>query len=285
MTQPNSNQRSNTATGPSLRRIVVFTSSPPLISTLEAIQAITARYPAWPMLVLEDTPRRLPRRVYVRRKVRRLWREPLSYPLELIVQLWQRQRKTTTEPTRPLTLDELCNPMIQNRVVNYRDGSAAEALRVFMPWLGISLGAPILPSELFDGPKIGTINIHKSLLPDYRGMPPGFWELYDGAPTSGVSIHWVNQGLDTGDLVDQVPCPIEPCTTPQSLSQQLDALTIPLLLGTLARLDADERPATPQAATRTPTRSRPPFLVRRALERRLRKRCRSLRDSTKDCVT
>src|SRR5262249_59348759 len=59
-----------------------------------------------------------------------------------------------------------------------------EAIRVLTECnadLGIVLGTRILKRTTFSVPKLGSINLHKGKVPEYRGTPPGFWELYDGA--------------------------------------------------------------------------------------------------------
>jgi methionyl-tRNA formyltransferase len=67
--------------------------------------------------------------------------------------------------------------------------------------LGIALGAPILKPALFELPRLGTINLHKGRLPDYRGMPPAFWEMQNGESSVGCTVHKVEAGLDTGDII------------------------------------------------------------------------------------
>ena len=68
---------------------------------------------------------------------------------------------------------------------------------------------------------MGSINLHKGKAPIYRGMPPGFWELYDGATTAGVTVHHVATKLDAGDIVDTGEVAISPRDTPDSLLEKL----------------------------------------------------------------
>jgi methionyl-tRNA formyltransferase len=63
-----------------------------------------------------------------------------------------------------------------------------------------------IPASVLRVPRLGFLNYHPSLLPAYRGPVPLFWQLRDGAPT-GVTIHWLDEGLDTGDLVAQTEVP------------------------------------------------------------------------------
>lgn len=66
-----------------------------------------------------------------------------------------------------------------------------------------------IPSELLRVPKRGFLNVHPSMLPDYRGPSPIFWQLHEGETHTGVSIHWMDAEFDTGPLAEQrlVPLP------------------------------------------------------------------------------
>ncbi len=61
----------------------------------------------------------------------------------------------------------------------------------------------ILIKELIDIPKFGSINLHPSLLPLYRGMSPQHWPIINGDSETGVSIHFIDEGVDTGDIIIQ----------------------------------------------------------------------------------
>ncbi|MFN8489773.1 MAG: formyltransferase family protein [Caldilineaceae bacterium] len=62
-----------------------------------------------------------------------------------------------------------------------------------------------IPATLLTIPPLGFLNVHPSLLPDYRGPAPLFWQLRNGAPHSGVTVHWMDENLDTGDIAEQAP--------------------------------------------------------------------------------
>lgn len=61
----------------------------------------------------------------------------------------------------------------------------------------------LLKPELFEIPKYGTINIHPSYLPEYRGPKPCFWQYHDTILNSGVTVHYIDKGEDTGDIILQ----------------------------------------------------------------------------------
>jgi len=259
------------------RKLVVFCgeSAPP--STVEAVEAVAETYPHWRILIVQGNRRRVGAWGYLKGKLRRLLTQPVSYPLELACQvlarLRPRARRSLGGHVRFPTLDEIGRENVEFFSADcIHDRHVMEKVRQFDPWLGLSLAAPILEPMLFETPELGTINVHKSLLPNYRGMPPGFWELFDGAEQTGVSIHWVSESLDAGDIVEQRAIPIPSYATPGSLGPLLDVAATELLLTVLKRLDAGERPRTPQGRAETPTRSRPAWLVARSLRRRLIRR-------------
>src|SRR5262249_23755513 len=66
-------------------------------------------------------------------------------------------------------------------VGNLNSPAAIRALTACNADLGIVVGTRILKRTTFNVPKLGSINLHKGKTPEYRGIPPGFWELYDGA--------------------------------------------------------------------------------------------------------
>ncbi len=66
----------------------------------------------------------------------------------------------------------------------------------------------LLPREIFDKPRYGTINVHPSLLPQYRGANPWFWIYYYMESKSGVTIHRIDEYEDHGDILAQASFPI-----------------------------------------------------------------------------
>ena len=66
----------------------------------------------------------------------------------------------------------------------------------------------IISNEIFEIPNKGCINIHPSLLPYYRGMSPQHYPIINGESETGVSVHFVDEGIDTGDIIVQKKIPI-----------------------------------------------------------------------------
>lgn len=95
----------------------------------------------------------------------------------------------------------------------------------------------ILPKEILDMPKYGCINVHASLLPKYRGAAPIQWAVIDGEKETGVTTMYMNEGLDTGDIIDKVVVPIDKKETGGSLFDKLAIEGGKLILKTLIELE------------------------------------------------
>ncbi|MEW6990602.1 polysaccharide deacetylase family protein [Colwelliaceae bacterium 6441] len=102
-------------------------------------------------------------------------------------------------------------------------------IREFSPTIGVSIAAPILKKPLLDIAEKGNINLHKGKLPSYRGMPPAFWEIYNGEDSVGCTIHKVTELLDEGGILLESSVKIEKWSTPKGLQIQLDELGVELM--------------------------------------------------------
>lgn len=78
----------------------------------------------------------------------------------------------------------------------------------------------ILPEWIFNLPPLGSINIHASLLPKYRGASPAYWVLKNREKESGLTCHYIDQGVDTGDIIHQVKFTIEHDDTVSSIIEK-----------------------------------------------------------------
>ena len=95
----------------------------------------------------------------------------------------------------------------------------------------------ILPSEIIEAPKNGSLNIHASILPKWRGAAPIHRSIMSGDSETGVCIMKMDAGLDTGPVVSTEIMPIEPNDTTSSLSNRLADLGANLLIESISRLD------------------------------------------------
>ena len=96
----------------------------------------------------------------------------------------------------------------------------------------------ILPKEILDIPKLGCINIHASLLPEYRGAAPIQWSIIDGKKKTGISTMLMDEGLDTGDILKQYELPITDDETGGSLFDKLAILGGEAIVDTIANFES-----------------------------------------------
>lgn len=94
----------------------------------------------------------------------------------------------------------------------------------------------ILPKELLDGPKYGCINVHASLLPELRGGAPIHYAIMQGKKETGITIMYMAEKLDAGDILTQKSIPIENEDHVGSMHDKLSQLGSELLMETLPRL-------------------------------------------------
>jgi methionyl-tRNA formyltransferase len=122
-------------------------------------------------------------------------------------------------------------PVLQPRRI--RDPGAQEALRALAPELQVVVAyGQILPRSVIEIPPRGTVNVHGSLLPRYRGAAPIQWAIACGETETGVTTMLIDEGLDTGPLLLARSTPIGPDETAADLEPRLARLGAELLLET-----------------------------------------------------
>ncbi|HEY0640607.1 MAG TPA: methionyl-tRNA formyltransferase [Pseudonocardiaceae bacterium] len=103
-----------------------------------------------------------------------------------------------------------------------------------------------IPPEVFTLPRLGTLNVHDSLLPAYAGFSPLIWALINGEPEVGVTAHLMDAGLDAGDIVLQRAIPVGPRDTTTELFHRTVDLIGPIVVEALEQLEAGTAVLTPQ---------------------------------------
>lgn len=98
-------------------------------------------------------------------------------------------------------------PVIHVPYVNHAE--AKRQIAALNADLGISLGNGYIRSEIFSLPRMGMVNIHHEVLPEYRGAQSVIWQLHGGSSTSGYTIHRIDSTLDGGDILYQETLPID----------------------------------------------------------------------------
>ncbi len=96
----------------------------------------------------------------------------------------------------------------------------------------------IITKEILEMPRFGCVNVHASLLPAYRGAAPIQWAVINGDKESGVTIMQMDEGIDTGDMMDKVVVPIAEDETGGSLFDKLSAAGAKLCVKVLKDLEA-----------------------------------------------
>jgi methionyl-tRNA formyltransferase len=120
-------------------------------------------------------------------------------------------------------------------------------LRALAPDLCVTAAfGQILSQEVLDIPKIGTVNVHSSLLPKYRGSAPINWAVMEGETVTGVTTMMTDKGLDTGDILLNKAVPILPGETAEELTVRLAPIGAELLIETIRRIEAGNCPRIPQ---------------------------------------
>lgn len=128
-----------------------------------------------------------------------------------------------------------------------RTEAAQQELRALAPDVQIVVAyGQILPPAVIGIAPYGTLNVHGSLLPHYRGAAPIQWAIASGETRTGVTTMMIDEGLDTGPILLQRSLAIDPEETAGDLEPRLAALGAELLVETLAGLASGDLEAFPQ---------------------------------------
>jgi methionyl-tRNA formyltransferase len=122
-----------------------------------------------------------------------------------------------------------------------------EALRQLKADLQIVVAFRMLPEMVWDMPPMGTINLHGSLLPQYRGAAPINWAIINGEKITGVTTFKLQHEIDTGDILLSTAIPIGEAETAGELHDQMKEIGAELLLKTVKGLSAGNLAESPQA--------------------------------------
>jgi len=103
-----------------------------------------------------------------------------------------------------------------------------------------------LPRDLYLAPKFGTVNVHASLLPKYRGPSPNYWVLKNKERFTGVTTHYVAEGIDEGDIIEQSQIAVKPEDTEDTLIEKEKLIVGDLIRKTLVKMQDKDFKALPQ---------------------------------------
>ena len=136
---------------------------------------------------------------------------------------------------------ELGLPILQPEKL--RDEEFVAAMEALKPDLGIVIAFRMLPEVIWAMPRLGTFNLHASLLPEYRGAAPINWAIINGEKETGVTTFLLNHEIDKGAIIGQLREEIMPEDTIGTLYDRLMNKGVGLVLETVEKLAAgDIRP-------------------------------------------
>ncbi len=155
-----------------------------------------------------------------------------------------RGMKLVAPPAKELALQHNI-PVFQPE--SFREDAAVEQLRALQPdVVAVVAYGRILPQRVLDIPQFGCVNIHASLLPQYRGSAPYQWAVLDGLKETGVTAQFMAHKMDAGDIIDVAKTPIGENETAGELLDRLTVLSADLLSSVLADIAVGKAHRTPQ---------------------------------------
>jgi peptidoglycan/xylan/chitin deacetylase (PgdA/CDA1 family)/folate-dependent phosphoribosylglycinamide formyltransferase PurN len=255
-------------------RIVIFTADP-AIDTSPWWPVVLATPGLEAVLVYRQRPRA--RSGAARRFLANVRKHGLLWiPYRLGYAAFATARAMVRSPAAP---HAVANASVQVQVLETDRLAQPDTLTRVADWqpdLGVSLGAPILKPAVFSLPPRGTINLHQGKVPDFRGAPPGFWELATGAKEVGATVHWVDEGLDTGRVIAAAAAPVYPHDSLRTVQARAEELGRIVLARALQQLASGPAAGTPQpsggSTFRMPLLKQRMALAARLAWRRLRHR-------------
>lgn len=158
-----------------------------------------------------------------------------------------RGKKITPPPVKELALLhdlKVFQPESLRKNKEERD----QILNIDCDFLIVVAFGQILPKEILEHPKIAPLNVHASLLPAYRGAAPIARSITEGEEKTGVSIQWMVEALDMGDILYQIPSSIAETDTAKSLHDRLKDVGAQALMSCLHQFEANQVIRTPQDA-------------------------------------
>lgn len=154
-----------------------------------------------------------------------------------------RGNKVAFSPVKQLAVERGISVFQPQRI--RRDG--VEDLKALAPDLCVTAAfGQILSQEILDIPRLGTVNVHASLLPRHRGSAPINWAILQGDETVGVTTMMTDRGIDTGDMLLRAEAPRIPGETAGEMTLRMAELGAKLLMDTLRQLEAGTLVRIPQ---------------------------------------
>lgn len=176
-----------------------------------------------------------------------------GYDIKAVVTVPDRQsgrgQKITFSPVKDYAMQHNL-PLLQPEKL--RDETFLEALRQLNADLFVVVAFRMLPKVVWDMPKMGTFNLHASLLPDYRGAAPINWAVINGETESGVTTFMLNERIDEGGILLQEKTPISPDDNAGTLHDRLMEIGKELVVKTIEGLADGTLKPQPQTSVENP---------------------------------
>ncbi len=145
------------------------------------------------------------------------------------------RNKVTFSPVKEYALSQ---GIAVYQPLKMRDGEALGIVQELAPELIVVVAyGRLLPEDILNAPKYGSINVHASLLPKYRGAAPINWAILNGEKETGVAIQYMVKELDAGDVIRTAVTPIDPEEDAPSLWARLAELGAEALSATIPTLE------------------------------------------------
>ncbi len=155
------------------------------------------------------------------------------------------RKRVITPPPVKVAAEALGLPVWQPEKI--REPHAVDKLRALKPDLIVTAAfGQILPKAILDMPALGCVNVHASLLPKYRGGAPIHWAIMNGERETGITLMYMAEALDAGDIIAQQAVPIAASDTVGTLHDKLSDLGQSLLRQTLPAIVSGRADAVPQ---------------------------------------
>ncbi len=155
-----------------------------------------------------------------------------------------RKKIMTAPPVKTIALE---NKIKVYQPKTLREENVQEEIRAINPDIIVVVAyGRILPKEVLDIPRLGVINLHVSLLPKYRGAAPIQWAVINGETQTGVTIMQLNEGLDTGDIIECTSVEIDGNETAGELLLKVTSIGSERLCRTLENIESGKYSLTPQ---------------------------------------
>lgn len=135
--------------------------------------------------------------------------------------------------------------------VKLKDEAFVDELRSLQADLQIVVAFRMLPEVVWNMPRLGTFNLHASLLPKYRGAAPINWAIINGEKETGITTFFLDQKIDTGSVIQQVKVPIEETDNAEDVHDKLMVLGSKLVVETVDNIIADKVKPIPQEELET----------------------------------